>query len=88
MRRKWKPSEHIAGGIAHDFNNILTAVLGYANLIAVRMASSDPLQPYAQQIIHASEKAAALTRSLLAFSRKQIISSPKAQNLNDIVNHL
>lgn len=77
----------LAGGIAHDFNNILTAVLGYANLIAVRMASSDPLQPYAQQIIHASEKAAALTRSLLAFSRKQIIS-PKAQNLNDIVNHL
>jgi len=77
----------LAGGIAHDFNNILTAILGYANLIAVRMASSDPLQPYAQQIIHASEKAATLTRSLLAFSRKQIIS-PKAHNLNDIVNHL
>lgn len=77
----------LAGGIAHDFNNILTAVLGYAQMISVRMESSDPLQPYAQQIIHASEKAAALTQSLLAFSRKQVIT-PKVQNLNDIVSHL
>jgi PAS domain S-box-containing protein len=77
----------LAGGVAHDFNNILTAILGYANLIGVSVADNDRIKPYAQRIIEASEKAATLTRSLLAFSRKQVIS-PKAQNLNDIVTHL
>lgn len=77
----------LAGGVAHDFNNILTAILGYANLIGVHINDKDPLNPYIQRIVEASEKAATLTRSLLAFSRKQVIS-PKTQDLNAIVTHL
>lgn len=77
----------LAGGVAHDFNNILTAILGYANLLGVTMNNADPVRPYAMQIISAAEKAATLTKSLLAFSRKQVIS-PTEQDLNDIVQNL
>jgi len=61
----------LAGGIAHDFNNILTALMGYATLIQMKLDRSDPLQSYVDQILSASQKAAELTQSLLTFSRKQ-----------------
>ncbi|MCX5805834.1 MAG: PAS domain S-box protein [Proteobacteria bacterium] len=61
----------LAGGIARDFNNILTALMGYAALIQIKMEKSNPLKTYADQIISASKKAADLTHSLLAFSRQQ-----------------
>lgn len=61
----------LAGGIAHDFNNILTALMGYATLIQMKMDKSNPLQSYVDQILSASQKAADLTQSLLTFSRKQ-----------------
>lgn len=77
----------LAGGVAHDFNNILTAILGYASLIAALIKDTDPMRPYVIQIVAASERAATLTRSLLAFSRKQVIS-PMEQDLNDIIRHL
>ena len=60
----------LAGGVAHDFNNLLTAISGYANLAAER-AESKPLREDLEQILVAAERAAALTRSLLTFSRKQ-----------------
>jgi len=67
----------LAGGIAHDFNNILTALMGYASIMQMKMDESNPLRPYTDQIISASEKAADLTRSLLTFSRRQpVILAP------------
>ena len=64
----------LAGGIAHDFNNILTALMGYAALLQMSMDTSDPLRPYVDQILVASQKAVDLTQSLLTFSRQQSIT--------------
>ncbi len=64
----------LAGGIAHDFNNILTALMGYAALIQLKMDTSDPLRSYVDQIFVASQKAVDLTRSLLTFSRQQSVT--------------
>ncbi len=74
----------LAGGIAHDFNNILTAIMGYANLLRLKMDDADPLRTYSDHIISSSRKASILTQSLLAFSRKQIIN-PKSVNLNETI---
>jgi two-component system, cell cycle sensor histidine kinase and response regulator CckA len=74
----------LAGGIAHDFNNILTVILGYGSMMELAMKKDDPLKEKLDQILAASEKAAQLTRALLAFSRKQVMN-PKVGNLNDIV---
>ena len=64
----------LAGGIAHDFNNILTAIIGYANLVKLGIASGKPLGEYVDRILASSERAAGLTQSLLAFSRKQAVN--------------
>jgi len=74
----------LTGGIAHDFNNILTALMGYATLMQIRMSNDDPLRVYVDQILASSEKAAQLTKSLLAFSRKQPMSFSPVK-LNDII---
>ena len=62
----------LAGGIAHDFNNLLQIINGYSSLILESTAEESPLGQKAQAICHAGERAAQLTRQLLAFSRKQI----------------
>lgn len=77
----------LAGGVAHDFNNILTAIIGYATLLQMKMQEDDPLKLNVEPILLASEKASALTRSLLAFSRKQVLN-PEPVNLNDIIRRL
>src|SRR5262249_53885638 len=61
----------LAGGIAHDFNNILTAILGYSELALSGLVAGDPLRGELEEIGKAAERAATLTRQLLAFSRKQ-----------------
>jgi PAS domain S-box-containing protein len=71
--QKMEAIGQLAGGVAHDFNNILTAVIGYGNLLQAKMAQDDPLRPYVEQILTSSGKAVNLTQSLLAFGRKQII---------------
>jgi PAS domain S-box-containing protein len=63
----------LAGGVAHDFNNILTVIIGNAALMQLHMESKSPLMIYLQQMLDASERAAQLTRGLLAFSRKHTI---------------
>ncbi len=63
----------LAGGVAHDFNNILTAILGYAELAMMRVTEGDPLRADIEEIKKAGERAASLTRQLLAFSRKQVM---------------
>ncbi len=74
----------LAGGIAHDFNNILTAIMGYANLVKAKMRPDDPQCASIDQILMSSTRAAHLTRGLLAFSRKQVIS-PRPADLNKIM---
>jgi len=74
----------LAGGIAHDFNNILSAIIGYGNLVQMKMAADDPLRNHIDHILTSAERAAVLTQSLLAFSRKQIIN-PQPVNVNDCI---
>src|ERR1051326_6584482 len=73
----------LAGGIAHDFNNLMTAVTGYSDL-ALRSVSDDCLRTRIEEIKKAGERAASLTRQLLAFSRKQMLQ-PKVLDLNLVV---
>ena len=82
--QKMEAVGHLAGGVAHDFNNILTAIIGYANILRKKVLADGQLTFFTDQILTASDRAAGLTRSLLAFSRKQVIE-PKPANLNEIV---
>jgi PAS domain S-box-containing protein len=75
----------LAGGVAHDFNNLLIVINGYSDFVLKRLATDDPLYLPAQEINKAGERAASLTKQLLAFSRKQLIE-PRPLDLNMIVN--
>ncbi|TAN44985.1 MAG: response regulator [Nitrospirae bacterium] len=85
--QKMEAIGHMAGGVAHDFNNLLTAITGYATLLYLKMAANDPLKGYVETILSASEKAETLTKSLLAFSRKQVMEF-KPMELNETVMNL
>lgn len=74
----------LAGGIAHDFNNILTAIVGYGNLILMDMAEDDPHRANVEIILEAADRAAHLTRDLLLFSRKQV-SNICSASINEII---
>jgi PAS domain S-box-containing protein len=74
----------LAGGIAHDFNNILTAIIGYAGLLKTGVGQDDLLKDYVDEMMISCERASLLTQSLLAFSRKQVIS-PKPVDLNKVI---
>jgi two-component system cell cycle sensor histidine kinase/response regulator CckA len=74
----------LAGGVAHDFNNILMVINGYSQMLADAMGPQPALRGHLEQIQKAGERAASLTRQLLAFSRKQTIQ-PEPLNLNDMV---
>ncbi len=74
----------LAGGVAHDFNNLLTVIGGYADLAISRVIEGDPLHADLWQIRQASERAASLTRQLLAFSRKQVVE-PKPVDVNTLI---
>jgi len=74
----------LAGGVAHDFNNILSAIIGYAGILQMKMKAEDPMLENVQEILSSSEKAAALVQSLLAFSRKQVIN-PRPVRVNDAI---
>ncbi|MGL4370404.1 MAG: ATP-binding protein [Spirochaetota bacterium] len=68
--QKMEAVGQLAGGIAHDFNNVLGGIIGFADLLLSVLPSGDPAHDYADKIIEASTRAAALTRQLLDFSRK------------------
>jgi two-component system cell cycle sensor histidine kinase/response regulator CckA len=74
----------LAGGVAHDFNNLLTSILGYADLLGNKLRSDMQLSRYTGEIKKAAELAAALTRQLLAFSRKQLLE-PRVLNVNEVL---
>jgi two-component system cell cycle sensor histidine kinase/response regulator CckA len=77
----------LAGGVAHDFNNMLTAILGYAELLIDQIGPDRPMGRDLQEIQNAARRAAALTQQLLAFSRKQVLTVVPV-NLNDVVRTL
>ena len=77
----------LAGGVAHDFNNMLNVILGYGELMLTKLQEADPLWEYTREVVEAGKRAAALTRQLLAFSRKQTLR-PRVLNLNDIISNL
>jgi len=77
----------LAGGIAHDFNNVLTAILGYSQILLADMGEGDARREDMLEIERAAERAAALTRQLLAFSRRQVLQ-PQILNLNTLIGNL
>ncbi|HMK52893.1 MAG TPA: PAS domain S-box protein, partial [Thermodesulfobacteriota bacterium] len=77
----------LAGGIAHDFNNLLTIIKGYSQLSLLDLKESNPLWGNIQEIQKATQRAADLTRHLLAFSRRQILD-PKVLDLNNLLRDL
>ena len=74
----------LAGGIAHDFNNIMSAIVGYGYLLQTNMNSDDPLREHVDQILVSADRAAEVTHSLLAFSRKQLLN-PKPIAINALM---
>ena len=85
--QKMEAVGRLAGGIAHDFNNLLTTILGYSHLILGQMEPENPQRLDVEEIRKAGDRAAALTKQLLAFSRKQVIE-PKVLEVNAIVANM
>ncbi len=85
--QKMEAVGRLAGGIAHDFNNVLTVISGNAQIVLMRMSEDDPLRERIEGIEKAAGHAEALTRQLLAFSRKQVIQH-QAVDLNSVLAHL
>jgi nitrogen-specific signal transduction histidine kinase/ActR/RegA family two-component response regulator len=82
--QKMESVGRLAGGVAHDFNNLLTVINGYGELALARAGEGDALRPYLEEICKAGERAASLTRQLLAFGRKQVLN-PKLLELNEVL---
>ncbi len=85
--QKMEAVGRLAGGVAHDFNNLLSVINGYSDLALQRLPVNDPLHKDISLILQAGKKAEALTRQLLAFSRRQMMQ-PRIINLNNLVDDL
>jgi signal transduction histidine kinase/ActR/RegA family two-component response regulator len=82
--RKMEAIGQLAGGVAHDFNNLLTVICGYGDLLQRQPDLNATVREYADEILEAANRAAQVTRQLLAFGRRQIFRA-KTVNLNNIV---
>ena len=82
--QKMEALGRLAGGVAHDFNNLLTVIKGHSELIIERLPTKDPLHGSGQQIRKAADRAASLTRQMLAFSRRQALE-PTVFDMNSLV---
>jgi PAS domain S-box-containing protein len=83
--QKMEAVGRLAGGVAHDFNNILTVISGYATMLSKKLEGNPTLRREADEIQTSAERAATLTRQLLALSRKQLLN-PKVLDLNGVVS--
>ena len=82
--QKMEAIGNLAGGVAHDFNNLLTAMVGFGELVLADSSLADQHRKYVSEIVAAGERAASVTRQLLAFGRRQVLH-PEVLNINDIV---
>jgi PAS domain S-box-containing protein len=85
--QKMEAVGQLAGGVAHDFNNLLTAIRGFTDLLARSVEPDDPRRKDIGEILKATERAAALTRQLLAFSKRQVLRL-EAINVNSVVDDM
>ena len=85
--QKMEAVGRLAGGVAHDFNNLLTIVIGYSDLLLKKLTASDRIRPPLEEIKKAGDRAASLTRQLLAFSRKQVLQ-PQILDLNSLLTNV
>jgi two-component system sensor histidine kinase EvgS len=85
--QKMESVGRLAGGVAHDYNNMLSVIIGYAELAMGSLAPDDPLQDDLGEILTAARRSGDITRQLLAFARKQIIS-PRVLDLNETVENM
>ena len=83
--QKMEAIGRLAGGVAHDFNNMLTAIIGYSQLVQAQLDDASPLRRDIQEIEKAGHRAAGLTAQLLAFSRKQVLQ-PRVLDLNEVIS--
>lgn len=87
LAQKMEAVGRLAGGVAHDFNNLLTAILGYSDMVLEKLPRGSVLSRYTSEIKRAGERAASLTRQLLAFSRLQVMS-PRVLDLNVVIEEM
>ncbi|RQW88376.1 MAG: response regulator [Geobacter sp.] len=83
--QKMEAVGQLAGGIAHDFNNVVTAIIGYSNLVLMKLPEDDSSRHFMEQILVTADRAAELTQGLLTFSRKKALNMHPVK-LNDIIN--
>ncbi len=84
--QKMEAVGQLAGGIAHEFNNILAAIIGYAGFLKVKMGDNNPMRVYVDKITSCGNRAAGLTKDLLAFSRRQRIE-PQLLDLYELLEN-
>ena len=87
MAQKMEAIGRLSGGIAHDFNNLLQVIIGYSGVLKKSLGATNPLYEHAVEVEKAGQRAASLTKQLLAFSRQQVLT-PAVLNLNALVSDM
>jgi two-component system cell cycle sensor histidine kinase/response regulator CckA len=87
MAQKMEAVGRLSGGIAHDFNNLLGVIIGYSQVVKKKLGKDNPLLSHVEEVEKAGQRAASLTKQLLAFSRQQVLT-PAVLNLNAVVTEM